>query len=55
LDNVAVLKSSGGYELWLQKMWVIFEAMGLYAIVVSGIDPSPLPSGEELITFQLAQ
>jgi hypothetical protein len=36
-------------------MSVIFEAMGLYAIVVSGIDPSPLASAEELITVQLAQ
>jgi hypothetical protein len=29
--------------------------MGLYEIVVSGIDPSLLASAEELITFQLAQ
>jgi hypothetical protein len=36
-------------------MSVIFEAIGLYEIVVSGIDPSPLASAEELITFQLAQ
>jgi uncharacterized membrane protein len=36
-------------------MSVIFEAMGLYKIVVSGIDLSPLASAEELITFQLAQ
>jgi hypothetical protein len=55
LDNVEVLKSSDGYELWSQKMLVIFEAMGIYEIVVSGIDPSPLASAEELITFQLAQ
>jgi hypothetical protein len=55
LDNVEVLKSSDGYELWSQKMSVIFEAMGLYEIVVTGIDPSPLASAEELITFQLAQ
>jgi hypothetical protein len=55
LDNVEVLKSSDGYELWSQKMSVIFEAMGLYEIVVSGIDPSPLAFAEELITFQLAQ
>jgi hypothetical protein len=55
LDNVEVLKSSDGYELWSHKMSVIFEAMGLYESVVSGIDPSPLVSAEELITFQLAQ
>jgi hypothetical protein len=36
-------------------MSVIFEAMGLYEIVVSGIDPSSLASVEELITFQLTQ
>jgi hypothetical protein len=36
-------------------MSVIFEAMGLYEIFVSGIDPSPLASVEELITFQLAR
>jgi hypothetical protein len=36
-------------------MSVIFEAMDLYEIVVSGIDPSPLASAEELITIQLAQ
>jgi hypothetical protein len=29
--------------------------MGLYEIVVSGIDPSPLVSAEELITFQCPQ
>jgi hypothetical protein len=55
LDNVEVLKSSDGYELWSQKMSVIFEVMGLYEIIVSGIDPSPLASAEELITFQRAQ
>jgi hypothetical protein len=55
LDNVEVLKSSDGYELWSQKMSVFFEAMGLYEIVVSGLDPSPLACAEELITFQLAQ
>jgi hypothetical protein len=38
-----------------QKISVIFEVMGLYKIVVMGIDPSPLASAEELITFQLAQ
>jgi hypothetical protein len=36
-------------------MLVIFEAMGFYEIVVSGIDPSPLASAEKLITFQLVQ
>jgi hypothetical protein len=36
-------------------MSVIFEAMGLYKIVVTGIDPSPLASAEELIIFQLTQ
>jgi hypothetical protein len=55
LDNVEVLTSSDGYELWSQQMSVIFEAMGLYEIGVSGIDPSPLGSAEELITFHLAQ
>jgi hypothetical protein len=30
-------------------------AMGLYEIVVSGIEPSPLAFAEELITFQIAQ
>jgi hypothetical protein len=29
--------------------------MGLYEIVVSGIDPSPLASAEELITVQRGQ
>jgi hypothetical protein len=53
-DNVEVLKSSDGYELWSQKMSVIFEAMGLYKIVVSDIDLSRLESAEEVITFQLA-
>jgi hypothetical protein len=36
-------------------MSVIFEGMGLYEMVVAGIDPSPFASGEELITFQVAQ
>jgi hypothetical protein len=36
-------------------MSVIFEAMGLYEIVVSDISPSPHASVEELITFELAQ
>jgi hypothetical protein len=55
LDNFEVLKLSDGYELWSQNMSVIFEAMGLYEIVVSGIDLSPFASAEELITVQLAQ
>jgi hypothetical protein len=55
LDNVEVLKSSDGYELWSQKISVFFEAIGLYEIIISGIDRSPLASAEELITFQLAQ
>jgi hypothetical protein len=55
LDNVEVLKWSNGHELWSQKMSVIVEALGLYEIVVSGIDPSLLMCAEELITFQLAQ
>jgi hypothetical protein len=55
LDNVEVRKSSDGYELWSQQMSVIFEVMGLYEIVVLGIDPSPLASAEELITFQLVE
>jgi hypothetical protein len=54
-DNFEVLKSSDGYELWSQKMSVIFEAMGLYDILVMGIDLSLLVSTEELITFQLIQ
>jgi hypothetical protein len=36
-------------------MSVIFEAMGLYEIGISVIDPSPLASAEDLITFQLTQ
>jgi hypothetical protein len=55
LDTVEVLKSSDRYELWSQKMSVSFEGMGLYEIVVTGIDPSPLASAEELITVQLGQ
>jgi hypothetical protein len=54
-DNVEVLKSSDGYELWSQNMSVIFEAMVLYDILVSGIDPSTLTSAVELITFELVQ
>jgi hypothetical protein len=55
LDDVEVLNSSDGYELWFQKMSVIFEVMSLYVIMVSAIDPSPLASGEVLIYFQVAQ
>jgi hypothetical protein len=51
LDNVEVLKSSDGYDLWSQKMLVIVVVMGLYEIVVSGIDQSSLASAEDLITF----
>jgi hypothetical protein len=36
-------------------MLVIFEAMGLYEIVVLGIDLSRLTSTEELIIYQVAQ
>jgi hypothetical protein len=55
LDNVEVLKSSDGYELWSQKMSITFQTMGLYEIIVSGMYPSPLASAVESITFQLAQ
>jgi hypothetical protein len=34
-------------------MLIILEEMGLYEIVISGINPSPLASAEQLITFQL--
>jgi hypothetical protein len=54
LDNVEVLKSSDGYELRSQNKLVIFIARSLYKIVVPDINPSPLASAEELITFQLA-
>jgi hypothetical protein len=54
LDNVDVLNSSDGYELWAQKIIVFSEAMSLYDIIISGIDPSPLATTEELITFQQA-
>jgi hypothetical protein len=53
LDNIEVLKSSDGYELWSQKMSAIFEAIGLYETVVMGFDPSPLAFAEKLIIFQL--
>jgi hypothetical protein len=55
LYNVEVLKLSDCYELWSQKMTVIFEAMSLYEIVISGINLYPLVSAKKLITFQLAQ
>jgi hypothetical protein len=55
LDNVEVLTSSAIDELWAQKKSVIFETMSPYYIVVLGIEPSPLASAEELITFQLPQ
>jgi hypothetical protein len=54
LDNVGVLKSCDGYKLWPQKLSVMFEARGLYEIVVMGIDLSPLASTAVLITFELA-
>jgi hypothetical protein len=55
LDNIEVLKSSNGYELWSQKWLVIFEVMCLYQIMGLGKDPSPLAAAEQLITFQVAQ
>jgi hypothetical protein len=55
LDNVEVLKSFDGYELCFYKISIIFKGMGLYKIIVMGIDLSPLASAEELITFQLTQ
>jgi hypothetical protein len=55
LNTGEVLKSSASYEVLSQKMLGIFDAMGLYEIGVSGIDPSPLASVEELITFQLEE
>jgi hypothetical protein len=55
LDNVELLNLSDTYELWSQNISVIFDAMGLYKIIVSCIDPSPLASTKNLITFQLAQ
>jgi hypothetical protein len=55
LVNIQVLQSSDGYEQWSQKMSVIFEAMGLYEIVESGIDPSTSASTEASLTFLLPQ
>jgi hypothetical protein len=55
LDKVEVLISSEGNELWSQKMSVILDTMGLYEIVIMGIDSSLLVSSEELITFHLVQ
>jgi hypothetical protein len=41
---------------WVKKkISVIFELMGFYAIVVSGIDPSSLASAEKVTIFQLEQ
>jgi hypothetical protein len=54
LDNVDVLKSSESYELWSQSMLVIVEMIGLNEIIVKVINPLPVDSMEELITFQLA-
>jgi hypothetical protein len=55
LNNFEVLKSSDGYELWSQKMSLILEVIGLYDIVVMGIDLSVLKSALELIIFQAAE
>jgi hypothetical protein len=43
-DNFEVPKSSDSYEMWSQKILVIFEAMGLYKVFVIGLDLSPLTS-----------
>jgi hypothetical protein len=51
LCNLEVVKLYDGSEQWLRKISVIFEAMGLYELFVSGIDPSPLASAEDLLTF----
>jgi hypothetical protein len=51
MDDLKVLQSSDGCDLWAQKMSIIVEAMGLFDIIVSGIDPSLLASADELITF----
>jgi hypothetical protein len=51
LDNFEVPASSDGFELWSQNMSVMFEAIGLYEIIVIGIYLSPRESAEELITF----
>jgi hypothetical protein len=55
LDDVEVLKSSNRYAISSQKMLVIFEAIGLYEILVLGINSSLLASADKSITFQLAQ
>jgi hypothetical protein len=44
LNHLEVLKLSDGYELWSQKISVPFEAIGLYDIILTGIDLSPLAS-----------
>jgi hypothetical protein len=36
-------------------MFVIVKVIGIYEIVVMGIDSSPLASAEELITFKVGQ
>jgi hypothetical protein len=51
LDNVELLNSPDGYKPWSQKISVICDAMGIYTIVVSGIDPSPLAYAVNLITL----
>jgi hypothetical protein len=51
LDTIEGLQSSDGYELWSYKISVIIEGNSYYKIDVMGIDPSPLISAEELITF----
>jgi hypothetical protein len=50
LDNVEVLKSAYGYELWCQKMSLNIDVMGIYKIVILDIDASPTPSAEKFIT-----
>jgi hypothetical protein len=55
LDNIEPLQLSDGYELWSQKMSVISEAMWVYEMVVSCIDPSPSISLEEFFTFNIVQ
>jgi hypothetical protein len=54
LDDVDGLKSSDSYELWSQKILVIFEAIGYYEMIIKRIDLSPLGFAEDLSTFQLA-
>jgi hypothetical protein len=66
LNNFAVLKSSESYELSSEKISVIVKVMGLYEIVILGIDRIiayicgrvdnlPTPQGHELlITLRLS-